>query len=123
MKIIKKALMVLACVLVLVGPCMAGTARLSIHNCDEGTWIGGVKWNNDKTDYKDIPEIELKYVGWLFIAVEDGTYAFTHFRPAKVVMDQNGNPVVLSIPAILNYVDDVIIEENTKTTIEFGNCE
>jgi hypothetical protein len=120
---IKKILMALMCVLVLTGTCMADTVILSIHNCDEGTWVGGVRWNADKTDYIDIPEIELKHAGWLDVKVEPGTYAFTHFRPARIVTDQNGNTVVLSVPAILNYVDDVVIKEKTITVIEFGTCK
>lgn len=120
---IKMLVTALTCLLVLSGTCIAGTGRLSVHNCDEGTWVGGVKWNDDKTDYVDVPEIEIKHVGWLDVDVEAGVYALTHLRPRTFILDQDGEPFMVLPPAILDFRSDIVVKENTETSVEFGDCD
>lgn len=118
MRILALAVIILA----LVSSCATTKAaepnygRLTIHNCVPDTWVGGIKWNKDKTDYVDVPEAEIKHHGWLDADLEVGTYGFTHFRPSLLTL-RGFRPA-----AILQFMDDVKIEKNKQIFIEFG-CE
>lgn len=74
---------------------------ITFENCDPGTWIGGVRWLDDKTDYEDVPEIELKQPGSLVIDLPEGDYAITHYRPRRTFYTNDS--IVISPPAILEF--------------------
>lgn len=83
---------------------------LTFKNCAVGTWVGGVRWLNDRTDYEDVPGLEMKGAGVQTFMVPEGDYAITHFWP--------GIPYI-SPSAILDFVSVVV---DKPTTLSFG-CE
>jgi len=94
------------------------TAEITFENCQPGTWIGGVRWLEDRTDYEQVPELELKQSGSITVDLSDGDYAITHFRPARYVTDGAGRviPIAAAILAFRN------ITVPGATTHSFG-CE
>ena len=57
-----------------------------LENCQPGTWVGMVKWINNKTDYENVPGAKIKQSGSITIMLEPGEYAITHFKPAYSVI-------------------------------------
>ena len=94
------------------------TAEITFENCQPGTWIGGVRWLDNRTDYEQVPELELKQSGSITVDLPDGDYAITHFRPVHDVMDSTGK--VIPIPAAILGFRDVTVPG--ITTHLFG-CE
>lgn len=105
----------IALVLLFTGTCFA-SGILVIKNCNPNTWVGGVRWLNNKTDYEDVPELELKGEGVITIELEAGEYAITYYRPA--IQNEYG----FWPAAILDFKDNVVIKDNWETHILFG-CE
>ena len=58
---------------------------VTLENCEPGTWVGMVRWLNNKTDYEDVPDAEIKQSGTLNVWLPVGDYAITHYRPREVV--------------------------------------
>lgn len=103
---------------------IAGPGRLTFHNCEIDTWVGGVRWTDaNKTDYVDVPEIELYGMGVLTALVEPGIYAITHYRPPVSFETESGRVMILAPAKILDYRDNVVVEEGKETILEFGNCK
>ena len=59
--------------------------EITFENCQAGTWVGGVRWLDNKTSYEDVPELELKGVGSLVVDLSKGEYAITHYRPSYLL--------------------------------------
>ena len=91
---------------------------LKVNNCDPETWVGGVKWLDNKTDYKDMPNLEIKGAGSINTEVESGEYAFTYIQPPTVILDENGER--LRFRAVLLEFREVEIIDPTE--LYFG-CE
>lgn len=97
-------------------------ASIKYYNCTPNTKLGGVKWNDDKTDYEVLPNLRFESDGTKTIAVEPGTYAITHFRPPQIIVDTYGNVVGQTPPTILEYMDDVVVDSGLIVFLYFG-CE
>ena len=89
---------------------------VTLENCQPHTWVGVVQWLNNKTDYRDLPDAEIKRAGKLTIMLEPGEYAITHYSPTYVVRMKNGN--ILVIPSKIIEFRDVVITESV--TFSFG---
>jgi len=87
---------------------------VTIKNCTIDTWIGIVRWLNNKTDYEDVPDVELKKIGSKTFMLPEGEYAITHFKPP---ISFNGSFV--SVAAILEFRELVV---DGPENWEFGNC-
>lgn len=77
-----------------------------------------VQYINNKTDYKDLPEAEIKRTGKLTVMLEPGEYAITHYIPKQVIMMKNGK--ILMIPSKILEFREVVITRSV--TLSFG-CE
>jgi hypothetical protein len=89
---------------------------VTLENCEPGTYVGMVQWLNNKTDYKDLPEAEIKRAGKLTIMLEPGEYAITHYRPTYVIKMDNGE--VLIIPSKIIEFRNVVVTK--VVTFSFG---
>lgn len=94
------------------------TAEITFENCQPGTWIGGVRWLDNKTNYEDVPELEFKSVGSLVVDLEPGLYAITHYRPPYFVLDFDGDKFWL--PAAFLEFKEITV--TVPATHSFG-CE
>lgn len=111
--------LIIAAFLIIISGCATQKVPVTLENCTPNTWVGGVRWNDDKTDYFDVPELEIKGLGSVTAECEKGLYGITHYRPRTLVRTPDGRVGMLP-PAILDYRDDVKIDK--PTTLYFG-CE
>jgi len=91
---------------------------VTLENCRPGTYVGMVQWLDNKTDYKDLPEAEIKKAGRLTIMLEPGEYAITHYRPAHIIKMRDGKTLLL--PSKIIDFRDVVVTK--AVTFSFG-CE
>jgi len=96
----------------------ASTTRVTLENCQPQTWVGIVRWLNNKTDYEDIPDFELKYAGSVSMHLPVGEYGITHYQPR--IIFQVGDKIVASPQKILEFRDVEV--GDTAITFSFG-CE
>ena len=89
---------------------------VTLENCTPWTWVGMVRWTDNKTDFDLMPAVELKETGTRTFMLSPGEYGITHFRP-RVVVEYKGRISTLS-PAILEFRDVEV--ENTAITFSFG---
>jgi len=89
-------------VFALKAPAMNTLVPVTFENCAPGTWVGGVRWLDNKTDYEDVPKLELKSTGSITILLAPGEYAITHYRPKFSMLDSAGN-IVWFPSAILEF--------------------
>lgn len=100
-------------------PSVGHATEVTFENCMPGTWVGGVRWLDGKTDYEDVPELELKTVGSLIVDLEPGLYAITHYRPKYAARDATGR-IIWFPAAILDFREIKVSTFNA--THSFG-CE
>ena len=98
-------------------PSVGRSAEITFENCEPETWVGGVKWSDDKTTYEDVPGLELKNVGSLVVDLDPGSYGITHYRPRKLMQGVRG--YFWRIPAVLDYRDITV----TVPTVHSFGCE
>jgi len=96
---------------------------VSIKNCTMDTWVGLVKWIDDKEgnhiNYQPMPEAEFKKIGTKVVMLPEGSYAGTQFRP-PITLEKDGVRVLIA-PAITEFQDELIVDG--PVTFEFGDCE
>jgi hypothetical protein len=79
---------------------------ITFQNCYPYYWVGAVKWNDDHTEYSDVPEFELQKVGIKEVELEPGDYAITVFRPPLEV-EHEGRFVTIP-PKIIDFEEVTI---------------
>ena len=98
-------------------PSVGHSVEITFENCEPETWVGGVRWLDNRTTYEDVPGLELKSVGSLVVDLEPGDYGITHYRPRKLMVGPRGN--FWRIPAVLDYRDITI----TGPAVHSFGCE
>ncbi len=117
-KIMNKVLLSILVVFLMVIPVTAGSkVAVTLENCEPYTYVGMVQWLDNKTDFKDLPEAEIKRSGKLTVMLEPGEYAITHYSPRHEVIMENGILVIAS--KIIEFREVVITK---SVTLSFG-CE
>ena len=108
------------CVGMKVSPTVPAVPKVEVtlENCEPHTCVGMVQWLNNKTDYKDLPEAEIKRAGKLTVMLEPGEYAITHYYPRYEVKMDNGKTLVIG-SKIIDFREVVITR---SVTLSFG-CE
>ena len=91
---------------------------VTLENCQPGTWVGMVQWVNNKTEYKQLPDAEIKQTGSITVMLEPGKYAITHFRPASVTTLSDGR-YIFKPNAFVEFRE---VEITGPVTLSFG-CE
>jgi len=116
----KKVLLSIVGILVVFSVILLATAdskvAVTLENCEPHTWVGMVQWLDYKTDYRDLPEAEIKRAGKLTVMLEPGEYAITHYSPKHVVTMKNGKTLV--IPSKIIEFRDVVVKR--AVTFSFG---
>jgi len=91
---------------------------VTLENCEPFSWVGVVQYLDNKTDYKDLPEAELKRTGKLTIMLEPGEYGITYYSPSYKVKMKNGK--TLMVPSKILDFREVVVKR--AVTLSFG-CE
>jgi hypothetical protein len=84
-----------------VGVLSSNATTIRFENCEEGTWVGGVRWVDNHTDYEQVPDLELKGTGAIVVDLEPGDYAITHFQPRQI--KEEDGVITMRLPAILDF--------------------
>ena len=92
---------------------------VTLENCQPGTWVGIVRWLNNKTDYEDVKDGDLMQAGMMVLVLPPGDYAITHYKPRERIRVEHGG--VFTSPAkIIEFREVTVAEE--AVTFSFG-CE
>jgi len=101
-----------------LSPDMRGSVLVTLENCQPQTWVGMVRWLDNKTDYEDVPGFELKYAGSISMMLPQGEYGITHYRP-RIIVEIDGQTLIY--PAAILEFRDVVVGD-AAITFPFG-CE
>lgn len=115
-KILLSLISIIVVFFVLISANANSKVAVTLENCEPGTWVGMVQWLNNKTDYRDLPEAEIKRAGKLTVMLEPGEYAITHYSPKHVVKMKNGK--TLYLPAKIIEFREVVVTR--LVTFSFG---
>ena len=62
-------------------PSVGYTAEVTLENCELGSWVGMVRWLDNKTNFEHVEGARLQRVGSLSLQLPPGDYAITHRYP------------------------------------------
>ena len=92
---------------------------VTLENCQPGTWVGIVRWLNNKTDYEDVKDGDLMQAGMMVLVLPPGDYAITHYKPRERIRIEHGG--VFTSPAKIIEFREVTVGQKA-ITFSFG-CE
>lgn len=92
-------------------PSVGHTAEVTLENCEPGSWVGMVRWLDNKTNFEHVEGARLQNAGSLSLQLPAGDYAITHRYPRSAS---------ISVLDVIEFREVTITNEDV--TISFG-CE